>query len=94
MSQQDATPKPEAPIVGAHIENVSIVNSSAANEHTRAAVEALAQAIGGNADALSAMALAIKANAEAVGAVAQGLKGSPATMTYGINLSDVKGVGE
>ena len=54
------------------IQNCSIVNTSAANEHTRAAVEALAAAA--------------KANAEAITAIANGLKGSPATMEYGINI--------
>ncbi len=54
------------------IQNCSIVNTSAANEHTRAAVEALAAAA--------------KANAEAISAIANGLKGSPATMERGINI--------
>lgn len=56
------------------IQNCSIVNTSAANEHTRAAVEALASAA--------------KANAEAISAIAVSLKGSPATMTHGIYLGN------
>lgn len=56
------------------IQNCSIVNTSAANEHTRAAVEALAGAA--------------KANAEAISAIAAGLKGSPATMSHGIHLGN------
>lgn len=65
--------KPQAaPVAGATIQNCHIVNTSAANEHTRAAVEALAAAA--------------KANAEAITAIANGLKGSPATMDYGIYL--------
>jgi hypothetical protein len=71
------TRKPAAAPIGAVIENVSIVNSSAANEHTRAAVEALAGAA--------------KANADAIAEIARGLMGSPATMQYGIHLSNVNG---
>jgi hypothetical protein len=56
------------------IQNVSIVNTSAANEHTRAAVEALSAAA--------------KANAEAITAIANGLKGSPATMDRAINIGE------
>ena len=58
------------------IQNCSIVNTSAANEHTRAAVEALAAAA--------------KANAEAISAIANGLKGSPASLGYGIMIGDSK----
>lgn len=54
------------------ISNCSIINTSAANEHTRAAIEALAAAA--------------KANAEAITAIANGLKGSPATMGDGIKI--------
>lgn len=61
-----------APAPSYSIEGCSIVNTSAANEHTRAAVEALAAAA--------------KANAEAISAIANGLKGSPATMETGIRL--------
>lgn len=60
------------------IQNCSVVNTSAANEHTRAAVEALAKAA--------------EANANAIVAIANGLKGSPATMDCGIKLSDVNPV--
>ena len=56
------------------IQNCNIVNTSAANEHTRAAVEALAGAA--------------KANAEAIEAIANGLKGSPATMDRAINIGE------
>jgi hypothetical protein len=58
------------------IQNCTITNTSAANEHTRAAIEALAAAA--------------KANAEAISAIANGLKGSPATMDYGIFLGSPK----
>jgi hypothetical protein len=61
-----------APAPSTTIQNCSIVNTSAANEHTRAAVEALAAAA--------------KANAEAISAIANGLKGSPATMETGIRI--------
>ena len=54
-----------------HIENCHITNSSAANEHTRAAVEALAAAA--------------KANAEAISAIAKALQGSSDTQ-YGIYI--------
>ncbi len=65
--------KPQAaPAPSTTIQNCSILNTSAANEHTRAAVEALAAAA--------------KANAEAITAIANGLKGSPATMEYGISI--------
>jgi hypothetical protein len=56
------------------IRDVSIVNNSAANEHTRAAVEALAAAV--------------KANAEAIAEIARALKGAPASMEYGIKVGD------
>lgn len=62
-----ATNPPSCMITGC-----SIVNSSAANEHTRAAVEALAAAA--------------KANAEAIAAIAKALEGSPATMDTGIRV--------
>jgi hypothetical protein len=54
------------------VSNCSIVNTSAANEHTRAAVEALAAAA--------------KANAEAISAIAAGMKGSMANMDCGIKV--------
>jgi len=68
-----ATKKPAAPSNSTVIQNCSIVNTSAANEHTRAAVEALARAA--------------EANANAINSIAQGLKGSPASMNHGIHLS-------
>jgi hypothetical protein len=71
-------PKPTEDKRQAIIQNCSIVNTSAANEHTRAAVEALAHAA--------------KANADAIAAIADGLKGSPATMDHGIYLSNVNPV--
>lgn len=61
--------------VGAVVENCSIVNTSAANEHTRAAVEALANAA--------------TANANAIAEIARALKGAPATMNAGISLSNI-----
>ena len=59
----------------AHIENVTITNTSSANEHTRAAVEALARAA--------------EANAEAIRAIAESLKGSPANINHGIHISGI-----
>lgn len=47
------------------VQNCKFINTSAANEHTRAAVEALANAV--------------RANAEAIGKIADALQGSPAT---------------
>lgn len=61
---------PTAPTNSTVVQNCSIVNTSAANEHTRAAVEALARAA--------------EANAKAISDIAQGLKGSPANMEHGI----------
>ena len=55
-----------------HVEGCTFTNTSAANEHTRAAVEALAAAA--------------KANAEAIAAIASALKGSPATMECGLRV--------
>ena len=66
MPRAKAPPPQPAPIT---VSNCSITNNSAANEHTRAAVEALAAAA--------------KANAEAITAIANSLKGSPAAMEYG-----------
>jgi hypothetical protein len=54
------------------IQNCNITNTSAANEHTRVAVEALSKAA--------------QANAEAILAIANALKGSPATIETGIKL--------
>lgn len=57
-----------------NIENCTFTNTSAANEHTRAAIEALANAA--------------KANAEAIGKIADALKGSPATMETAIRIGE------
>jgi hypothetical protein len=57
---------------GTVIQHCSFVNTSAANEHTRYAVEALAAAA--------------KANADAITAIANCLKGSPATMGVGTRI--------
>lgn len=76
-AKKTAPPAPTVHNTGAHIENVNITNSSAANEHTRAAVEALAKAA--------------EANARAISDIASGLKGSPASIGNGIYLSDLKG---
>ena len=54
------------------VRDCSIINTSAANKHTRAAVEALAAAA--------------KANAEAITAIAAGLKGSLANLECGIKF--------
>ena len=59
-----------------NISDVSIINTSAANEHTRIAIVALAEALSRNADA-------IKATAEA-------LKGSPATIGNCMFFGDTK----
>lgn len=72
MAAKKKAPQAAAPAPSTTIQNCSIVNTSAANEHTRAAIEALAAAA--------------KANAEAITAIANGLKGSPATMEYGIHI--------
>ena len=58
------------------ITNCTITNTSAANEHTRAAIEALADAA--------------KANAEAISAIAKGLTGSSAHMGSGITIGSNK----
>lgn len=75
--QEPKQPQEQQPLtkVGAHIENVNITNSSAANEHTRAAVEALAGAA--------------TANANAIAEIARALKGAPATIERGICLSNI-----
>lgn len=72
MAAKKKAPQAAALAPSTTIQNCSIVNTSAANEHTRAAVEALAAAA--------------KANAEAITAIANGLKGSPATMEHGIHI--------
>jgi hypothetical protein len=55
------------------VSNCNITNTSAANEHTREAVEALAAAAGKNADAIAE--------------IARALKGAPATMQIGISIA-------
>lgn len=65
----DATPQPTY-----SVSDCVITNTSAANEHTRAAVEALANACGKNADALAE--------------IARALKGGNATMNAGIHIGD------
>lgn len=54
------------------VQHCTVKNISAANKHTRAAVEALA--------------LAAKANAECIAEIARALKGSPATMGSAIHI--------
>lgn len=74
-SKNTNEPKPAAtpsPAPTYTIQHCSVTNSSAANEHTRAAVEALARAA--------------EANARAIEAIANGLKGSPATIENGFRL--------
>ena len=56
------------------IENCNFTNTSAANEHTRAAVEALA--------------MAVTENARAIQAIANALKGSSATMETAIKIGE------
>lgn len=46
--------------IGTSVANCTFTTSSAANEHTRAAVEALAAAVGRNADAIAEIARALK----------------------------------
>lgn len=70
-TKKPGQPAPHNPTT---ISNVSIVNTSAANEHTRAAVKALAAAA--------------KANAEAIAAIAHSLKGSAATMERAISIGE------
>jgi hypothetical protein len=70
-----ATKKPaSAPAPSYTVKDCSFVNTSAANEHTRAAVEALAAAA--------------KANADAIAEIAKSLQGSPATMGAGLRIGD------
>lgn len=72
MNKQTQTKQEKKPTYT--IQNCSIVNSSAANEHTRASVIALADAV--------------TANANAIAAIANALKGSPATIERGISIGD------
>lgn len=68
-------PKEREPRAGMTVQNCTITNTSAANEHTRAAVEALAHAVSENARALIA--------------IADALKGSPAHMEHGMHISGI-----
>lgn len=71
MTEKKSTPKKVPPVVnnmGAHVEHSTFNASSAANEHTRAAVIALASAA--------------EANARAISDIASSLKGSPAYGLY------------
>ena len=70
---------PTASNVGAHIENCTIDNrvDNSTNEHTRAAVKALAEAA--------------TENARAIAEIARALRGAPVTQGTGINISNVKG---
>lgn len=61
----------QSPVSGTVISNCNITTHSAANEHTRAAVEALAAAA--------------KANAESITQIAKALQGS-STPSYGIYI--------
>ena len=54
------------------VTNCTVTNNSAANEHTRAAIEALAEAA--------------SANARAIERIAQALTGPPANMEAGIRV--------
>lgn len=72
-TKKATVPAPEpAPAHTTTVQNCTITNTSAANEHTRAAVEALANAA--------------RANADAIAEVARALKGEPATMQSGIHV--------
>jgi hypothetical protein len=69
--KQPATPAaPAAPSYS--VSNCTVTNNSSANEHTRAAVEALANAVA--------------ENARAVTAIAQALQGGGARMDAGIRF--------
>lgn len=68
-------PTPEAVALAApsySVSNCTVTNNSSANEHTRAAVEALANAVAENARAITA--------------IAQALEGGGAQMSAGIRL--------
>jgi len=70
MTAKKQTATPAAPSYS--VSNCTITNNSSANEHTRAAVEALANAVA--------------ENARAVTAIAQALQGGGARMDAGIRL--------
>jgi hypothetical protein len=63
-----------APAPSYTVKDCSFVNTSAANKHTRAAVEALAAAA--------------KANAEAISRIADALQGSQMTVESGIRIGN------
>ena len=65
-------PSPKAVAPSYSVSNCTITNNSSANEHTRAAVEALANAVAENARAITA--------------IAQALEGGGAQMSAGIRL--------
>lgn len=54
-----ATRKSTAPAPVVKLENITVTNNTAANEHTRAAIEALADAARANAQAIEAAAKAL-----------------------------------
>ena len=73
MATKKPTPKAVAPAAPSYsVSNCTITNNSSANEHTRAAVEALANAVAENARAITA--------------TAQALQGGGAQMSAGIRL--------
>jgi seryl-tRNA(Sec) selenium transferase len=73
MATKKTTPGVVAPAAHSYIvSDCTITNNSSANEHTRAAVEALANAVAENARAITA--------------IAQALEGGGARMDAGIRL--------
>ena len=61
MATKKPTPEAVAPAAPSYtVTNCTITNDSSANEHTRAAVEALANAIAENARAITAVAHALE----------------------------------
>jgi seryl-tRNA(Sec) selenium transferase len=73
MATKKTTPEVVAPAAPSYsVSNCTVTNNSSANEHTRAAVEALANAVA--------------ENARAVTAIAQALQGGGARMDAGIRL--------
>lgn len=73
MATKKLTPEAVAPAAPNYsVSNCTITNNSSANEHTRAAVESLANAVAENARAITA--------------IAQALQGGGARMDAGIRL--------
>lgn len=69
MATKKTTPKVVAPAVPSYtVANCTITNISSANEHTRAAVEALANAVAENARAITAIAQALEGGGARMGA--------------------------